>query len=614
MIKSRIISKLNFKSLKTQIISSYIFISFFVLAVSAILSYNTILRILEDMSRSSAIQNFRQVELNIYDFIEEVDNLSKIFLTNQSTQYFLDQSYYSEEERLENFRDFSKNISRMIITYRYIDSIFIFKAGGEVFGSGPNNNWYIRGDGSENEFYKSNIYPIASKNFPGITVVGNFSSEDFTSDGLLNQNSSNQYVYNKINYITAIKGIKSLTQSSQTASIIVNINERELNSIYSRLSDNTSLIYIIDTDGRIVSHPDKSKIGMQSSILPYVDTRANEGSFTYENGKDRMQGVYYKMSKTGWTIVNELPYSIFTNNINRLKNIIIFSFLLSLVIAIVFYTYWINKMTHPLTKLISVMKEVGRGNIGHTVSEVPDNELGMLIGQFNKMSLSVTDLVQKNRIMEEQKRRMEVEILQSQINPHFLYNTLNTIKWMAAVIKAKNIVDSISILGNIIRPIFKNKDVLCTLREEIEYLTNYIKIMSYRYDDEINIELDINKQLYEYKVLRFILQPIVENSFIHGLMKSQGEKRLKVGAADDDDETLFIEIMDSGEGIPEGKIADLNETFVQPLINPENWDSGIGLKNVNRRIKLHFGDAFGLSIRNNQSKGFIVMVKIPKVL
>lgn len=130
------------------------------------------------------------------------------------------------------------------------------------------------------------------------------------------------------------------------------------------------------------------------------------------------------------------------------------------------------------------MKEVGKGNIGQTVLNPPKNEIGMLMEYFNKMSLNVMELVNKNKSAEEQKRKLEIEMLQYQINPHFLYNTLNTIRWMAAVIKARNIVDSVTILGDLIRPVFKNTGVLCTVREEIEYLTNYLKIMSYRYDEE----------------------------------------------------------------------------------------------------------------------------------
>lgn len=184
---------------------------------------------------------------------------------------------------------------------------------------------------------------------------------------------------------------------------------------------------------------------------------------------------------------------------------------------------------------------------------------------------------------------------------------------MAAVINAKNIVNCITLLGNIIRPIFKSKSVLCTLREEIEFLRSYTEIMGYRFDDDIKIDIDFNEKLLEYKVLRFILQPLIENSLVHGLKNRMGDKKIKITAFIAG-EVLFIEEKDNGIGISEEEAKKLNNAFKRSLMEAEDWEAGTGLRNVNRRIRLHFGDNYGISIQTGYNEGTRILMKLPNVM
>ena len=178
-------------------------------------------------------------------------------------------------------------------------------------------------------------------------------------------------------------------------------------------------------------------------------------------------------------------------------------------------------MTKPLISLTTVIKKMGQGNLGLTLDLDMRNELGILIAQFNKMSKNILDLMEQKETIEEKKRMIEIGALQSQINPHFFYNTLNTIKWMAIMVKADNIVESITTLGDYLQPMFK-KGMFCTIQEEIDYIENYIKIMNYRMAGGIKFENHIAVEVRDCQILRFLLQPLVENAISHGLKNQNG--------------------------------------------------------------------------------------------
>jgi two-component system, sensor histidine kinase YesM len=276
-------------------------------------------------------------------------------------------------------------------------------------------------------------------------------------------------------------------------------------------------------------------------------------------------------------------------------------------------TYWINRMTSPLNRLLNAIKEITKGNLGSTVSLVPNNELGLLIEHFNRMSIDILNLVERNKIIEKKKRDLEIEALQNQINPHFLYNTLNTIKWMAAAMNVSSIADSITILGRILKPIFQNHDALWEISEEIEYLENYVKIMKLRYGEDFRIAIDTDENLLKCKIQRLILQPLIENSIMHGLKDRTKDGIITIQLIDQEG-SLQIIISDNGQGISAQDVYKLNKELSEFVIDEPIFTKAIGLRNVNRRIKLHFGHMYGLRIESQQNAGTKIFVLLPKVM
>ncbi|MGO4275700.1 sensor histidine kinase, partial [Paenibacillus sp. TAF58] len=253
--------------------------------------------------------------------------------------------------------------------------------------------------------------------------------------------------------------------------------------------------------------------------------------------------------------------------------------------------------------LVHAMWQMENGNLGIMLDETPSTELGIIGRRFNKMSLSIEELMEKNKIIEEDKRKLGLEALQSQINPHFLYNALNTIKWVAMLRKEMGIVDSITTLGNMLRSIYKERSLTVTLQVEVDYIENYLKIMNARYGEGVQVSLSIPGELLHCQIIRFILQPIVENAFIHGMYSKNYKGKIAITASGSE-EDVFISVSDNGAGIEADKL-----TAIQACMKSGNsaYDlspgESIGLVNVNRRLLMQYGEGYGLAITGNPGEG-----------
>ena len=198
-----------------------------------------------------------------------------------------------------------------------------------------------------------------------------------------------------------------------------------------------------------------------------------------------------------------------------------------------------------------------------------------------------------------------MQALRAQINPHLIYNTLNAIKWRALISEEMNIAESISLLSDFLEPVFKNQDLLCTVRDEINYVENYIQILNLLKTGGYSLELDIPEVYYEYRIIRFLLQPVVENSIIHGLERSSsGQIDISVTVEAGD---MIISVADNGVGMSEERLQEVRRKIRKGEC--ENGE-GIGIVNVDRRIKNQYGDAYGLDIRNGEEKGAVVSLKM----
>lgn len=280
----------------------------------------------------------------------------------------------------------------------------------------------------------------------------------------------------------------------------------------------------------------------------------------------------------------------------------------SIVVIVVMVTaYVLNSVTRPVHELSEATKKIAGGDFSTRVTVGSKDEIGTLADSVNEMTERLEDFVEKIKEDERKMRHTELRLLQEQINPHFLYNTLDTIVWLVegnATDKAVNMVVSLSDFFRIV--LSKGKEII-TLKEEEQHIRSYLEIQQVRYRDILEYDIQIPEELYQYKILKLTLQPLVENSLYHGIKTKRGKGTIYVTGRLENDK-IYLDVKDTGVGMNEAELASLRSKISKPC---KETDSGFGLANVNERIRMNFGPEYGMTIDSKQGEGTWVQIVIP---
>ncbi|MGQ7888833.1 cache domain-containing sensor histidine kinase [Paenibacillus sp. WC2504] len=307
--------------------------------------------------------------------------------------------------------------------------------------------------------------------------------------------------------------------------------------------------------------------------------------------------------RLGWKLVQFTPQTQLWNQLGGIRNQSMLWLFGWFVLFTVVFIYFMIRLTKPLKQLVSSMNRLGSGDFHSYVTIEGKDEFTILGNHFNRMIDRLQQLIMN--LSEEQKRKEEAKLqtLQAQINPHFLFNTLNSIKWMAMLSGAKHVSQMITKLGKLLQYTMKVGEEFVTLEDEITHLASYLDLQKIRFNDNIRVQFHIPNELNQFSVLKFILQPIVENSIIHG----QKMPLLIEICASIEDDALLIKVTDNGNGISEERLEKLRTELSQDHARYR----GIGIYNVNERIKMHFSSAYGIVMNSLLGEGTVVTVKLP---
>lgn len=319
-------------------------------------------------------------------------------------------------------------------------------------------------------------------------------------------------------------------------------------------------------------------------------------------------------------IQDDIQYYIYyqTQSIEQLKNSLndqVATFLavfgitgfVIVMVAMIATGYVVRSITKPVQELSGAAKKIADGDFSTRVDVATKDEIGTLALNVNEMSGRLEEMVQKIKDDERKMRHTELRLLQEQINPHFLYNTLDTIVWLVegnSPDKAVNMVVSLSDFFRIV--LSKGKDII-TIREEEQHVRSYLEIQQVRYRDILEYDISIPEELYGYKILKLTLQPIVENSLYHGIKVKRGKGSILVTGELKDDK-IYFEIRDTGVGMSQEDLASIRNKLTRPC---KETDSGFGLANVNERIRMNYGLEYGVTIDSKQGEGTRVQIVIP---
>jgi two-component system sensor histidine kinase YesM len=308
---------------------------------------------------------------------------------------------------------------------------------------------------------------------------------------------------------------------------------------------------------------------------------------------------------TAWTFLNIIPYEKLFNSINTVRNLTLLIYLIIFLGVIYLGVRFAKGITKPIEKLTDKMKRVEEGDFetepGNFTS---NNEIERLGNDFEIMIGRINTLIRDNYMKQLSVKEAELKALQGQINPHFLYNTLESINWLAMINKQDKISLMVKSLGNLLRNSINNKESIITLENEISIIKSYVTIQKIRYEERLEFIMQIDEGLYQCPVPKLILQPIIENSINYGLEKMMKTCVITVSSILMQD-SFEIRISDNGPGMRKDIVEKLQKGEIKPS------GSGIGLRNIYERIKLLFGEEYGISVSSELRNGTTVSIRLP---
>lgn len=393
--------------------------------------------------------------------------------------------------------------------------------------------------------------------------------------------------------------------------LLIDIRYNSLERLFDGVNlGNGGYAYLISSDGEIIYHP---KAQLIDSGIVKENNRESAGlkDGNYEevfDGEKRIVSVK-TVGYTGWKIVGVTPLDGMSLNNIKTKLLMVFIIAFVLFILSIINSYISTRITDPIKELEKAVNEIEQGNLEVEVRSAGSYEIQHLGTSIQSMARRIRKLMNDIVAEHESKRRSEFDTLQSQINPHFLYNTLDIIVWMIENEKQSEAVKVVTALARFFRISLSKGKSIIPVKDELEHVRNYLMIQHMRYKNKFTYDIEADEDVLELASLKLMLQPLVENAIYHGMefMDGDGEILVRAWRREDD---LYMSVSDNGLGMTQEQVEHL---FQAADHTSSGRGSGIGVKNVNERIKLYFGTGYGLDIQSEPDEGTTVTAHLPAI-
>ena len=361
-------------------------------------------------------------------------------------------------------------------------------------------------------------------------------------------------------------------------------------------------VFIVDETGGLVYHTQQQLIyaGIKTENLEGVSEAYNESFLQKKEARYLTTKV---LNNVNWKLVGVYFTSDIANSQDSISNYIKWIIFVGLIIFISFSLFISSRITKPIQELEASMEAVQDGNFNVQLDISGEHEVVQLTKSYNLMIRKIRNLMDQILVEQEAKRKSELSSLQAQINPHFLYNTLDSIVWMAEHEKHEDVILMTSSLASLFRISISKGQMIIPVEHEINHARHYLTIQKMRYKDKFSFKFDIDEEIYRYEILKLILQPIIENAIYHGIRHMVDEGEIIIRGYLENDYLIF-EVEDDGLGMKEEVI--YNSLHDAPAHN------GVGLQNVHERIQLMYGNAYGLTIESEIEEGTTIKFLLPR--
>lgn len=386
-------------------------------------------------------------------------------------------------------------------------------------------------------------------------------------------------------------GIKALGENSELEKdgyLIVAVSESNLQSTYRSVAFDDSTAVLVDGNNQIISNVGEDLLGEQ-----------------LETGNDT-QNIEYALDIYDWKLCDMIPKQEYMKDAKDIRNFGVLMCLAAILSTVFVSIVWSRKYTRPIELLMRNMHHVRRQEFEiDKPQKLGWEELDQLNEELYYTAQSIKDYIERLKLVEKKKTEEELLALQYQMNPHFLLNSLNSIRWMAMMTNNKIVADTLVTLGKIITPMLRNPSLTWKIENEIEFLENYVAMMQLRFSHDMEYNLSCSKECYDLEFPRLILQPLIENCFVHG--SSRGEIRT-INVIIECDDFIDVKVINSGVFFTK---TQLEEIYIKMQTASKASDH-IGMSNVYKRLNLLYGDLGKMTVESNEKCGFIVEVSFPK--
>ena len=546
-------------------------------------------------------ENLVNMEAYLNSYLEEVDSIAKNVNYNYYLQDYLETVIKEEDDYVDsgigkNMRSYemsSQAFSDTLLSRADISSIMIFGKKKMLLNRSMYTYQKVALDYSKLDWYAKAVAKPQDAIITGPNRHSFFDTDD--------------------EVISLSREVQSYENGTFRGVILINLNMNKITEICNSFQEKQeNFICIINDKGELVY---EQQNGRERFAFDEKENRqelntalgkTKESCFRLNYRGEKYLVTRTDMKTTGWTLVSMVPYKSVMAETMAISGVMILAVAITLIVTLLLLNRILTGVVKPLKKLEKYMVQVNPDNMDQRMEILTDDEIGHLSMKFNQMMDRIRNL--KEQVIEEQedKRKYELQALQAQINPHFLYNTLDSIIWMAET-NDSNIVAMTEALAKLFRISLNKGNEEISLERELEHVKNYLIIQSMRYADKFTYEISAEPGVERCRTIKLILQPIVENCIYHGIKKKRGTGKITIRAYRRE-QNLIIEVSDDGCGMPE----EICRKILSDEIESENISgSGIGVKNVNERIQLRFGKKYGLSYSSEEGVGTTVTYVLP---
>jgi two-component system sensor histidine kinase YesM len=543
--------------------------------------------------------------------VNEASKLLEQAITN--LEYYFKEMEYVSAEIL-----FNRNLINEFCMYKGSDTLYdinrynsLKRTLTEILSSRENINSIVlastRGYSIATNYFEVSANEIL-KNLP---LFPNYQKDKCVFTIISNGVSlSNTYLhtYPSIENISLIRELTDIYSQKKIGIIVVNIPYNIIQETMSNALANSdcNLILLDSMNNVIFSKQNEQLIKIKDLLGKLGDYKSLiDGIFEIEINQNKFFALIETSEISGWKVIELIPFKKMMAPVWRLKNLTLLLILCSSIITSFIYILISDHILKPLKELCFVMKKVEGGDLEVSLQlKEKTIEITTLIESFNQMVAKLKETREKLLKEQEAKREAELSALLAQINPHFLYNTLDTIKWLAVLRGEMNIARAITALINLLRSTLRKGREIISIEEELENVKNYVEIQKLRYYNSFEVYYYYDDEILKYAIPKLTLQPLVENSLYHGFEKQEdGKIEIRIEKRDN---LIIFEVKDNGRGF--------NKEILSKKYEKNNKFTGLGLVNIEERIKLYFGEGYGLEIITKEGEGTRVIGKIPALL